>query len=69
MFLFLFRLESSIQKEIEEIKNTISLVEEFDQELYSQSEVLDNLEQTLAGQAFPWNLSESGDACTLMVRS
>ena len=63
----LFRLQSSIEEEIEEIENKILLVEEFEQELYAQSEVLDNLEQTLEGQIFPWNLRESGESSTLMV--
>ena len=42
-------------------------MEDFEQELYAQSEVLDNLEQTLEGQIFPWNLKECGEASTLMV--
>ena len=60
-------MQSSIQEEIADIDEKISLVEDFDQELYAQAEVLDNLEQTLEGQIFPWNLSESGETCTLMV--
>ena len=60
-------LQSSIQEEITDIDEKISLVEDFDQELYAQAEVLDNLEQTLEGQIFPWNLSESEETCTLMV--
>ena len=43
------------------------MAEEFDHEIYTQSEVLDNLEQTLEGQTFPWDLSGSGEGCTLMV--
>ena len=62
-----FRLEDSVRKEIGKLEQTINLIEEFDQELYAQSEVLDNLEQTLECQNFPWNLAESGETCTLMV--
>ena len=62
-----FRLQSSIEEEIEQIDSKIRLVEDFEQELYAQSEVLDNLEQTLEGQIFPWNLKECGEASTLMV--
>ena len=63
----IFRIEDSIKQEIKEITNKIGLAEEFDHEIYTQSEVLDNLEQTLEGQTFPWDLSGSGEGCTLMV--
>ena len=63
----IFRIEDSIKEEIKEISNKIGLAEEFDHEIYTQSEVLDNLEQTLEGQTFPWDLSGNGEGCTLMV--
>ena len=63
----IFRIEESIKDEIKDISNKIGLAEEFDHEIYTQSEVLDNLEQTLEGQTFPWDLSGSGEGCTLMV--
>ena len=63
----IFRMENSIKEEMKEISNKIGLTEEFDHEIYTQSEVLDNLEQTLEGQTFPWDLSGSGEGCTLMV--
>ena len=63
-----FRLKSSIEEEVEHIDEKIRLVEEFDQEIYTQTELLDSLEEMLEGQIYPWNLSESGETCTLMVR-
>ena len=63
----IFRIEESIKEEIKQLSNKIGLAEEFDHEIYTQSEVLDNLEQTLEGQTCPWDLSASGEGCTLMV--
>ena len=65
--MFIFSLQTSIQEEVEDIDQKIRLVEEFDEEVYGHVEVLDNLEQTLDGQSYPWDLSESGETCTLMV--
>ena len=63
----IFSLGNSLRDEIEQVEDKLKLLENFDQELYTQSEVLDNLEQILESQNFPWNLSENGETCTLMV--
>ena len=65
--MFIFSLQTSIQEEVEDIDQKVRLVEEFDEEVYEHVEVLDNLEQTLDGQSYPWDLSESGETSTLMV--
>ena len=62
-----FSLENSLHDEIRQVEDKLKVLENFDQELDTQSEVLDNLEQILESQSFPWNLAENGETCTLMV--
>ena len=60
-------MQATIQEELEDIDRKIGLVEDFDEELYNQIEVLDNLEQTIESQTYPWDLAETSETCTLMV--